>query len=113
MGGESQAKYINSQENAVYKKGRILYGLHECRDALRHEKSALVVEGYFDLLRCYDAGIRNVVAVCGTALTSDQARVLHRYVSEAVVVYDGDAAGVRAALRGVAVLTAEGGGDGD
>lgn len=108
LGGESQAKYINSLENTIYKKGRMLYGLHECRDALRHEKCALIVEGYFDLLRCYDAGIRNVVAICGTALTGDQAHLLHRYVSEVVVVYDGDAAGVRAALRGVAVLTAEG-----
>ncbi len=102
------AKYINTPENAIYKKSRILYGLYEARDALRKEKRAILVEGYFDLMRCFDSGIENVVASCGTALTADQARLLKRYVQEAVVVYDGDAAGVRAALRGVGVLTAAG-----
>jgi len=66
------------------------------------------VEGYFDLLRCFDAGIENVVASCGTALTSEQAALIHRYVPEAVVVYDGDAAGIRAALKGISILTTAG-----
>ncbi|MCP4641717.1 MAG: DNA primase [bacterium] len=108
LGGESQAKYINSQENAVYKKSRVLFGLHETRNALRNEKRAILVEGYFDLLRCFDAGIQNVVAPCGTALTQEQAKLLRRYVPEVIVVFDGDVAGVRAALRGIAVLTAAG-----
>lgn len=107
LGGED-AKYINSPENAVYKKSRVLYGLFEAREAMRREKRALLVEGYFDLLRCFDAGIENVVATCGTALTSDQAALIHRYVPEVVVVYDGDAAGIKAAMRSMAILTEAG-----
>ena len=108
LSGDSPAKYINSPETALYKKSRILYGLHEARDSLRKEKQAILVEGYFDLMRCFDAGICNIVATCGTALTTEQAALIRRYVPEVVVVYDGDAAGVRAALRGVAILTAAG-----
>jgi DNA primase len=108
LGGETQAKYINSPETALYKKGRVLYGLCEAREALRREKRALLVEGYFDLMRCFDAGIENVVATCGTALTPEQASLIRRYVPEVVVVFDGDAAGVKAALRGMAILTAAG-----
>lgn len=102
------AKYINSPETAVYKKSRVLYGLFESREAMRREKRALLVEGYFDYLRCFDAGIENVVASCGTALTPEQALLLKRYVPEVVMVYDGDAAGIRAALRGTSVLSAAG-----
>ncbi|GMV95603.1 MAG: hypothetical protein AMXMBFR82_53810 [Candidatus Hydrogenedentota bacterium] len=108
LSGDSQAKYINSPETALYKKSRVLYGLYEARDALRKEKQALLVEGYFDLMRCVDAGVRNVVATCGTALTPEQAALIRRYVPEVVVVFDGDAAGVRAAIRGIAILTAAG-----
>ncbi|HEX72580.1 MAG TPA: toprim domain-containing protein, partial [Candidatus Hydrogenedentes bacterium] len=106
--GDSPAKYINSPETAVYKKSRILYGLHEARDALRREPTVILVEGYFDLLRCFDAGIENVVATCGTALTSEQAALIRRYVPEVTIVYDGDPAGVRAALRGIGVLVGAG-----
>lgn len=108
LSGQDVAKYINSPETAVYKKSRILYGLYEAREAMRHEKRVLLVEGYFDLMRCFDAGICNVVASCGTALTTEQANLIRRYVPEVVVVFDGDAAGVRAALRGIAILTAAG-----
>jgi DNA primase len=108
LGGESQAKYINSSETVIYKKGRVLYGLYEARETLRHDKRAVLVEGYFDLMRCFDAGVCNVIASCGTALTSEQANLIRRYVPEVVVVFDGDAAGVRAALRGIAILTASG-----
>jgi len=103
--GNGTPKYINSPENALYKKSRVLYGLCEGRDAMRREKRAILVEGYFDLMRCFDAGIENVVATCGTALTPEQAGLVHRYVPEVVVVYDADAAGIRAALRGVGLLT--------
>jgi len=106
--GDGAAKYINSPESPIYRKGRVLYGLHEARDAMRKEKSAMLVEGYFDLLRCFNEGIENVVATCGTALTADQAALLRRYVREVVVVFDGDAAGVRAALRGIAILVGSG-----
>ncbi|HNT88708.1 MAG TPA: DNA primase, partial [Candidatus Hydrogenedentes bacterium] len=103
-----EAKYINSPETLIYKKSRVLYGLHEAREALRRESRALLVEGYMDLLRCFDAGIEHVVATCGTALTSEQAALMRRYVPEVVVVYDGDAAGIQAALRGIGVLVAAG-----
>lgn len=104
----SNAKYINSPETPVYRKSRVLYGLFEARDAMRREKRVLLVEGYFDLLRCFDAGIEHVVASCGTALTAEQAALLRRYVPEVVVVYDGDAAGIHAALRGTGILSAAG-----
>jgi DNA primase len=107
-GDKNAAKYINTNEGPLYKKGRTLYGLFEAREALRHSKQALLVEGYFDLLRCVDAGVENVVASCGTALTVEQANLLHRYVREVVLVYDGDAAGIRAALRGVGILVGAG-----
>ena len=103
-----EAKYINSPETLIYKKSRVLYGLNEARDAARRAKRLLMVEGYFDLLRCFDAGVENVVATCGTALTSEQALLLRRYAPEVVLVYDGDAAGIQAALRGVGVLAAAG-----
>ena len=103
--GDETPKYINSPENLLYKKSRILYGLYEARDALRREKRAILVEGYFDLMRCFDDGIENIVATCGTALTPEQAALLHRYVPEVVLVYDADAAGITAALRGVGILT--------
>ena len=103
--GDAVPKYINSPENALYKKARVLYGLYEARDAMRREKRAILVEGYFDLMRCFDAGVENVVATCGTALTTEQAALIRRYVPEVVVVYDGDAAGIRAALRGIGLLT--------
>lgn len=101
-------KYINTPENVVYKKGNVLYGLHENREGLRETQCALLVEGYFDVMRCWDAGIRNAVAPCGTALTQQQATRLRHYVTDVVIVFDGDAAGVRAALRSVAILTAAG-----
>lgn len=103
-----EVKYFNSPETLVYKKSRVLYGLYEGRDALRREKRAMLVEGYFDLLRLADAGFGNVVATCGTALTSEQAALLRRYVGEVVLVYDGDSAGIQAALRGIGILMAVG-----
>ena len=106
--GDSPAKYINSPETAVYKKSRVLYGLDEARDTLRRDRYAILVEGYFDLLRCFDAGIEQVVATCGTALTEQQAALIRRYVPEVVLVYDGDAAGIQAALKATGVLTAAG-----
>ena len=106
--GDSPAKYMNSPENTIYKKSRVLYGLYESRDALRETKQAILVEGYFDLLRCVDAGIHNVVATCGTALTPDQALLLKRYVPEVLLVFDGDQAGIQAALRGIGILASSG-----
>lgn len=106
--GEAPGKYINSPENILYKKGRTLYGIYESREAMRHEKKALLVEGYFDLMRCHDVGVENVVASCGTALTPEQARLIRRYCEEVIILFDGDAAGIRAATRGVGVLMGAG-----
>lgn len=106
--GDNPAKYINSPETPVYRKSKVLYGLHEARDAMRREKFVILVEGYFDALRCFDAGIENVVATCGTALTPEQASLIRRYVPDVVLVYDGDAAGIAAAMKGTGVLTAAG-----
>ena len=106
--GDEPAKYINSPESIVYKKSNVLYGLYEARDALRSTKSAFLVEGYFDALRCVDVGIENAVATCGTALTPGQAKLIKRYADEVIVVYDGDTAGIRAALRSISILTATG-----
>ena len=108
LSGDSPAKYINTPENELYKKSRVLFGLYEARDAMRREQRAVLVEGYFDLLRPFEVGIENVVATCGTALTAEQAQLLHRYVPEVIIVYDGDAAGIQAAIRGVSILTAAG-----
>lgn len=108
LSGESPAKYINSPETAIYKKSRVLYGLSDAREALRKQQQALLVEGYFDLIRCFDAGIENVVASCGTALTEDQATLLKRYAPEVVIVYDGDNAGIKAALKATGILVRAG-----
>lgn len=106
--GDSPAKYINSPETAVYRKSRVLYGLSKAREAFRREDFAILVEGYIDLLRCFDAGIENVVATCGTALTQEQASLIRRYVPEVVIVYDGDGAGIAAALKATSILSAAG-----
>lgn len=105
---DDPAKYLNSAESPIYKKSKTLYGLFEAREALRQTQEAIIVEGYFDLMRCFDAGIENVVATCGTALTDDQARTIRRYAANALVVFDGDAAGINAALRGIGILCAAG-----
>jgi len=105
---DDPAKYLNSAESPIYKKSRVLYGLYEAREALRETQEAILVEGYFDLMRCFDAGIENVVATCGTALTDEQAKTIRRYAANVLVVYDGDAAGIRAALRSVSILCAAG-----
>lgn len=107
-GAQNVAKYINTPENVIYRKGHIVFALSDARETMRQEKRVILVEGYFDVMRCFEAGIQNVVATCGTALTAAQSTVLRRHVPEVVVVFDGDAAGIRAALRGVAVLNAAG-----
>lgn len=106
--GDSPAKYMNSPESEIYKKSRVLYGLYEGREAIRKESEALIVEGYFDVLRCFAEGVENVVAPCGTALTPEQANLLHRFAKRVVVVFDGDPAGIRAALRSVGILVGAG-----
>lgn len=101
------AKYINSPETAAYTKGRNLFGLHLTRDDIRKQHFAILVEGYLDLIGLYQFGIRNVVASLGTALTSDQAKLLGRFTRKVVVNYDGDRPGVQAAKKSIEVLLAE------
>ncbi len=92
-------KYINSPDSAVFSKGKNLYGLNLARGAIRESDSVVVVEGYTDLLALYQAGIRNVVATLGTALTSEHLRCLKRYTDSVIHVFDGDEAGERATVR--------------
>lgn len=99
-----QPKYLNSPETAVYRKGSLLFGLPQARAAIRDSRQALIAEGYLDVMRLHAAGFTNAVATSGTALTYDQARILARLEAEAVLVYDGDDAGVRAADRALEPL---------
>lgn len=101
---ENAPKYINSPDTPVYSKGKALYGLFQTRDDIRHEGSAVFVEGYMDFLALYAAGIRNVVATLGTSLTEDQARLIRRYTKKVVLLYDSDEAGIKATLRGADIL---------
>jgi DNA primase len=105
---DSLPKYINSPESPIYHKGRILYGLYQAKEAMRRGGEGIVVEGYFDQLALYRAGIRNVVATCGTALTADHARLLKRYCQRLLLFFDQDAAGRQATFRAMDALLAEG-----
>jgi DNA primase len=107
MRAGEEPKYLNSPETAAYTKGRHLFGLGVTRDEIRRKKFAILVEGYLDLIIPYQFGVRNVVASLGTALTAEQAKLLGRYARKVVVNYDGDKAGVKAALRAVEVLLPE------
>ncbi|MEE9441463.1 MAG: DNA primase [candidate division Zixibacteria bacterium] len=98
--GES-AKYINSPETPLYNKSFILYGLNFAKQAIRESGSAILVEGYFDLIALHQAGIENVIAVSGTSFTPQQARLIHRYASKAYIFFDADVAGRSAALRSI------------
>lgn len=102
-----EPKYLNSPETAVYTKGRHLYGLNWSRDEIRKKKFAILVEGYLDLIVPYQFGIRNVVASLGTALTPEQVKLLGRFARKVVVNYDGDRAGLKAAMRAVEAFVAE------
>ena len=106
--GEGEPKYLNTSETPVYKKGLQLYGQHLARDAFRQKDHALIVEGYFDVIQCHQAGIENAVATCGTALTPQQGLSIKHHTPNAVLVFDSDAAGKTAADRGFEVLTGQG-----
>jgi DNA primase len=105
--GEGEPKYLNSPETAAYIKGRHLYGLFQNREEIKRRKFAILVEGYLDLIIPYQFGVRNMVASLGTALTTEQAKLLSRFARKLVVNYDGDSAGVKAARRAIEVLLTE------
>ncbi|MCH9045098.1 MAG: DNA primase [SAR324 cluster bacterium] len=92
-------KYLNTPETRHYHKGRVLFGLSQALPALRAERRVVLVEGYLDVLRLHRHGIREAVATCGTALSEEHLRVLERYAERAILLFDGDEAGVKAALR--------------
>ncbi|WP_282198002.1 DNA primase [Collibacillus ludicampi] len=106
---ESHPKYLNTPETVLFHKGRHLYNFHRARNAIRQTKQAVLLEGYMDVIVAYQAGVENVVAALGTALTPDQARLLNRNAEEIVMVYDGDRAGQNAALRSSEVIKETGG----
>lgn len=104
---EDQPKYLNSPESAVFHKGRGLYGLHLAKKAIIASRTAIVCEGYTDVIACHEAGLENAVATLGTALTRDHARVLQRMCERVVLLFDGDAAGQKATDRAIEVFFAE------
>ncbi|TAM36030.1 DNA primase [bacterium] len=105
---KSLPKYLNSPETPVYTKGKNLFGLNLSKDHIRDADSAIIVEGYLDFIIPYQAGMKNIVASQGTALTLEQIRLLKRYTNNAVMIYDGDTAGQIATLRSLDMLIEEG-----
>lgn len=104
----SIGKYVNSPESQIYSKKRELYGLYQAKSAIVKHDRVFLVEGYLDVISMHQSGIENVVASSGTSLTSEQVRLIHRFTNNVTVLYDGDAAGIHAALRGVDMLLSEG-----
>ncbi len=105
--GDDQPKYLNSPETPIYSKGRVLYNLARAREAIRKSNQAVLVEGYMDAIAAYQAGVVNVVASCGTALTAQQVKLLARSATEVVVSYDPDTAGANATDRSLVLLLEE------
>ena len=103
-----EPKYLNSPETPIYRKSALLYNLHRAREAIRKQEQAVLVEGYMDVIGLWRAGVRNVVASCGTALTQPQVRALRRHSDNIVVNFDPDAAGAGATERSIQVLLEEG-----
>jgi DNA primase len=106
--GQGEPKYLNSPESPIFAKGRMLYGLNWAKNAIRRDDRLLLVEGYFDVLRCVAGGVEAVVAPLGTALTHDQATLITRYTKNVYLLYDSDAAGLRATFRAGDALLAKG-----
>ena len=102
------AKYLNSPESEVYHKSQVLYGIYESKKAIAKEDVCYLVEGYTDVIQLFQNGIENVVSSSGTALTSEQIRLIRRLTSNIVVLFDGDVAGLRAAIRGVDLILEQG-----
>ncbi len=104
---DSLPKYINSPESAIYTKGKNLFGLNLAKDALRAQDQAIVVEGYLDMIVPFEAGIKNIIASLGTALTIDQIKLIKRFTNNVVMLYDADLAGEIATLRALDLLIKE------
>lgn len=106
--GKSQPKYINSPETPIYNKRKVLYGMHLAKTSIRKKENCIVVEGYTDVISLVQNGVENVVASSGTAFTQEQVRLIKRYTDNVTFLYDGDAAGVKAAMRGLDVVLENG-----
>ncbi|GAB1473059.1 hypothetical protein MASR2M69_05000 [Bacteroidota bacterium] len=102
------AKYINSPETEIYVKSRSLYGIFFAKSAITKAQKCYLVEGYTDVISFHKSGVENVVASSGTSLTTEQIRLIKRFAPEVTVLYDGDAAGIKASLRGIDMLLEEG-----
>ncbi|MBR63240.1 MAG: DNA primase [Flavobacteriaceae bacterium] len=101
---KQSAKYVNSPESEAYQKSKVLYGLYQAKQHIAKESNCYLVEGYTDVIQMHQAGIQNVVSSSGTALTSDQVRLVRRLTNTITLLFDGDAAGLRAAMRGVDII---------
>ncbi len=102
------AKYLNSPESEIYHKSKVLYGIFQAKQAIAKQNNCFLVEGYTDVIQFNQAGIENVVASSGTALTPDQIRLINRLTKNITVLFDGDAAGLRASIRGIDLILEEG-----
>ena len=105
---KKQAKYLNSPESEIYHKSKVLYGIFFAKQAIAKADNCYLVEGYTDVIQMHQKGIENVVASSGTALTQDQIQLIHRLTPNITVLYDGDAAGLRASIRGVDLILEQG-----
>ena len=105
---EKTAKYVNSPESEIYHKSNELYGIYFAKQAIMKQDRCFLVEGYMDVIGMHQVGVENVLASSGTALTQGQIRLIHRFTNNITVLYDGDAAGIKAALRGIDMLLEEG-----
>ena len=102
------SKYVNSPETEIYHKSDVLYGLYHSKNAIVKEKFCFLVEGYMDVIAMHQAGVENVVASSGTALTAGQIKLIQRFTNDIIISYDGDQAGINAALKGIDLLLEEG-----
>lgn len=102
------AKYLNSPESVIYHKSKILYGIYEAKQSISKEDNCFLVEGYTDVIQMHQSGVQNVVASSGTALTPDQIRLVNRLTKNITVLFDGDPAGLRAAIRGIDLILEQG-----
>jgi len=102
------AKYLNSPESEVYHKGKTLYGIYHAKKSITQENRCILVEGYTDVLSMVQSGVENVVASSGTSLTTEQIKLIARFTKNITVIYDGDAAGIKASLRGIDMILSEG-----
>ncbi|NOR86972.1 MAG: DNA primase, partial [Bacteroidales bacterium] len=105
---KKQAKYLNSPESDLYHKSKILYGITFARNEMVRQDNCFLVEGYTDVISLFDAGVENVVASSGTALTVDQIKLIKRFTPNITILYDGDFAGIKAGLRGIDMILSEG-----